>query len=184
MAEEDKKSAYEFSIAGFKLKLNSAFLAMAIPIATTLGGGLWGAFEFYQDYVGMKKKIAAYISPDLSEFDKRLAVIEENSTKTTDYTRDIKNDLKSDIRRTETVAEQIERSMKQTQRELDQDFKSVQKDIRASLDRSREDMEKLKRDTDARLDRVVRDTDNKVERLSKSVDDKIKTAIDNPLAGK
>ena len=95
MAEE-KKEAYEFSIAGFKLKLNSAFLAMAIPIATTVGGAMWGAFEFYKDYTDMKVKIQKYVAPDLSAFDKRLAVIEENSQKTTDYTRDIKNDIKQD----------------------------------------------------------------------------------------
>ena len=74
MAEE-KKEAYEFSIAGFKLKLNSAVLAMAIPIATTVGGAMWGAFEFYKDYTDMKVKIQKYVAPDLSAFDKRLAVI-------------------------------------------------------------------------------------------------------------
>ena len=84
---EEKKEAYEFSIAGFKLKLNSAFLAMAIPIATTIGGAMWGAFEFYKDYMDMKVKIQKYVAPDLSSFDKRLAVIEENSQKTTEIGR-------------------------------------------------------------------------------------------------
>jgi hypothetical protein len=128
MAEE-KKEAYEFSIAGFKLKLNSAFLAMAIPIATTVGGAMWGAFEFYKDYTDMKTKIQKYVAPDLSAFDKRLAVIEENSQKTTDYTRDIKNDIKQDLRRLEVVVEQVERTTKQSQRDTENEVRQLRKEI-------------------------------------------------------
>lgn len=159
------------SIGGYEF--TPAKLMVAATIVSSALGGLYGSFEVYKDYMGMKKKIAEYVSPDLSEFDKRLSVIEENSQKTSDYTRDIKNDLKQDLRRNESVTEQIERSVKQAQRETDQDLKAVQKDLRANLDKAREDLEKLKRDTD-----------NKLERVERNVDNKIKTAIDNPLANK
>jgi hypothetical protein len=159
------------SIGGYEF--TPAKLMIAATIVSSALGGLYGTFEVYKDYMGMKKKIADYITPDLSEFDKRLAVIEQNSAKTSDYTRDIKNDLKNDLRRNETVTEQIERSVKQSQRETDADLKTIQKDLRASLDRTRDDMEKLKRDTDSRLDRVSREVDSKIQK-----------AIDNPLANK
>jgi hypothetical protein len=159
------------SIGGYEF--TPAKLMIAATIVSSALGGLYGTFEVYKDYMGMKKKIADYITPDLSEFDKRLAVIEHNSAKTSDYTRDIKNDLKNDLRRNETVTEQIERSVKQSQRETDADLKTIQKDLRASLDRTRDDMEKLKRDTDSRLDRVSREVDSKIQK-----------AIDNPLANK
>ena len=135
MAEE-KKEAYEFSIAGFKLKLNSAFLAMAIPIATTVGGAMWGAFEFYKDYTDMKVRIQKYVAPDLSAFDKRLAVIEENSQKTTDYTRDIKKDLKQDLRRLEVVVEQVERTSKQAQRDSENDVRQLRKEIDSKIQKA------------------------------------------------
>ena len=135
MAEE-KKEAYEFSIAGFKLKLNSAFLAIAIPIATTVGGAMWGAFEFYKDYTDMKVKIQKYVAPDLSAFDKRLAVIEENSQKTTDYTRDIKNDIKQDLRRLEVVVEQVERTSKQAQRESETEVRQLRKEIDSKIQKA------------------------------------------------
>jgi len=159
------------SIGGYEF--TPAKLMIAFTLASSILGGLYGAFEVYKDYVGMKKKISEYAAPDLTDFDKRLAVIEENSQKGADYTRDIKNDLKTDIRRAESVTEQIERSVKQAQRETDQDLKLMQKDLRANLDRTRDDMDKLKRETDSKLDR-----------LNRSVDDKIQKAIDNPLAGK
>ena len=157
------------SIGGYEF--TPAKLMVAFTIVSSILGGLYGAFEVYKDCIGMKKKIAEYVAPDLSEFDKRLAVIEENSQKTTDYTRDIKNDLKGDIRRNETVTEQIERSVKQAQRESDQDLKAVRKDVIDRLDRVRDDMDKLKRDNE-----------NKLEKLSRDLDTKIQKAIDNPLA--
>ena len=159
------------SIGGYEF--TPAKLMVAFTLVSSILGGLYGVFEVYKDYMGMKKKIADYITPDLSEFDKRLAVIEQNSAKTSDYTRDIKNDLKNDLRRNETVTETIERSVKQSQREIDTDLKTVQKDLRASLDRTRDDMEKLKRDTEARLDKLNRDVDSKIQK-----------AVDNPLANK
>jgi hypothetical protein len=81
------------SIGGYEF--TPAKLMVAATIVSSALGGLYGTFEVYKDYMGMKKKIADYITPDLSEFDKRLAVIEQNSAKTSDYTRDIKNDLKN-----------------------------------------------------------------------------------------
>ena len=133
---EEKKEAYEFSIAGFKLKLNSAFLAMAIPIATTIGGAMWGAFEFYKDYMDMKVKIQKYVAPDLSSFDKRLAVIEENRQKTTDYTRDIKNDLKQDLRKLETIVESVERNSKQAQRETETEVRQLRREIDSKIQKA------------------------------------------------
>lgn len=169
------------SIGGYEF--TPAKLMVAFTLVSSILGGLYGAFEVYKDYQEMKTKISEYTAPDLSEFDKRLAVIEENSSKTTDYTRDIKNDLKTDIRRNESVTEQIERSVKQAQRETDEDIKSAQKDLRNSLDRSRDDMDKLKRDTEAKIESLTRTVNDKVERLNKTVDDKIQKALDNPLAG-
>ena len=109
---------------------------IAFGIVSTVLGGLYGAFETYKGYQDMKTKIEKYVAPDLSEFDKRLAVIEENSAKTTDYTRDIKNDLKNDIRRLETVVESVERSSKQSQRETDQDVRALRKEIDSKIQKA------------------------------------------------
>jgi len=177
-----KKEAYEVSLGGFKLKLNNTMIAMAIPILSALGGTMWGAFEFYQDYMDMKAKIQKYIAPDLTEFDKRLAVIEQNqdstsktlqdsASKTADYTRDIKNDLKQDIRRIESVVENIERSQKQSSREVDVQVREVQTELR-----------KNSRDLDQAIKNGQRETDQAIKNIQREVDSKIQKAIDNPLS--
>ena len=119
------------SIGGYEF--TPAKLMVAVTIVSSTLGGLYGAFEVYKDYQGMKKRIAEYVAPDLSQFDKRLAVVEENSQKTADYTRDIKNDLKDDLRRMEKVVEQVERTSKQSQRETEQDVRTLRKEMDAKI---------------------------------------------------
>jgi len=122
------------SIGGYEF--TPAKLMVAFTLVSSILGGLYGAFEVYKDYQSMKKRIAEYVAPDLSVFDKRLAVIEETSNKTNDYTRDIKNDIKNDIRRLESVVEQVERSQKQTQREIDQDVRQLRKEIDGKIQKA------------------------------------------------
>lgn len=166
------------SIGGYEF--TPAKLMVAFTLASSLLGGLYGAFEVYKDYVGMKKKIAEYSAPDLSGFDKRLAVIEENSQKTSDYTRDIKVDLKNDLRRNESVTESVERSVKQAQRETEQEMRQARKDVREDLDKARAEVNAIRKE----MAEARREISREVEQLKKEVDGKIQKAIDNPLANK
>jgi len=166
------------SIGGYEF--TPAKLMIAATIVSSTLGGLYGAFEVYKDYIGMKKKIASYEAPDLSGFDKRLAVIEENSQKTSDYTRDIKVDLKNDLRRNETVTEQVERSVKSAQRETEAEMREMRKAVREELEKARNEANTIRREmADAR-----REIEREVIQLKKEVDSKIQKAIDNPLANK
>jgi hypothetical protein len=141
------------SIGGYNF--TPAKLMIAGGIISSVLGGLYGTFEVYKDYMSMKEAIANYVTPDLSEIHKKLAVASENSDKAVQYTQDIKNDLKSDIRRLENVVENVERSTKQTQRELDGDMRALRKETEIAI-----------KETNANLDK------------------KIQRALDNPLAGK
>ena len=166
------------SIGGYEF--TPAKLMIAFTIASSALGSLYGAFEVYKDYQGMKKKIAEYSAPDLSGFDKRLAVIEENSQKGADYTRDIKTDLKNDIRRNESVTEQVERSVKTAQRETEQEMRQARKDVREDLDKARAEVNAIRKE----MAEARREISREVEVLKREVDNKIQKAIDNPLAGK
>ena len=139
------------SVGGYNFTPAKLMIAGAI-ISSTLGF-LYGAFEVYKDYMSMKEAIANYVTPDLSEINKKLAVVTENSNKAVEYTQDIKNDLKSDIRRLEGIVDGVERSTKQTQRELDGDMKILRKETEVGI-----------REANANVDR------------------KIQKALDNPLA--
>lgn len=166
------------SIGGYEF--TPAKLMIAFTIVSSVVGTLYSGFEVYKDYQNMKKKISEYVAPDLSGFDKRLAVIEQNSEKTTDYTRDIKNDLKGDIRRNETVTEQIERSVKTAQRESDTEMRDLRKGVREDLDKERTELQSMRQEN-AQLKKEI---DRELVLLKKDVDTKIQKAVDNPLANK
>jgi len=184
------------SIGGYEF--TPAKLMVAFTLASSLLGGLYGCFEVYKDYMGMKKKIAEYVAPDLTEFDKRIAIIDQKIKKTEDsvneangYTRDIKNDLKSDLRRNESVTEQVERSVKAAQRESDAEMREMRKGVREDLDKARAEaaavrteMAQARREISAETQTLKKEVTKEVEVLKKELDQKIQKAIDNPLANK
>jgi len=192
LEEAKKKYASKdtvISIGGYEF--TPAKLMVAFTIVSSTLGGLYGCFEVYKDYMDMKNKIAKYVAPDLSEFDKRLAVIEQNSEKTTDYTRDIKNDLKGDIRRNESVTEQIERSVKTAQRESDSEMRDLRKGVREDLDKERAELQamrqenaQLRKEVTSELNTTKKEISREVDTLRREVDSKIQKAVDNPLANK
>ena len=122
------------SIGGYEF--TPAKLMVAATIVSTILGGLFGAFEVYKSYQDMKTKIEKYVTPDLTEIEKKLAIVEENSQKSSDYTRDIKNDLRADIRKLEKIVEDVERSSKQSQREQDRDLREIRREIDAKIQKA------------------------------------------------
>ena len=188
------------SVGGYDF--TPAKLMVVATILSSVLGALYGAFEVYKDYIGMKKKIAEYVSPDFSEFDKRLAVIEENSTKTAqavqegsdktaEYTRDIKNDLKGDIRRLEKVVEEVERNNKQISRDVDKaiaeaktEIRAAQKQVDTASTQLNKDVSAAVRNTEQQLRAQDREVDQKLKALERKIADDLKKALDNPLANK
>jgi hypothetical protein len=122
------------SIGGYEF--TPAKLMVAATIVSTILGGLYGAFEVYKSYQDMKIKIEKYVTPDLTEIEKKLAIVEENSQKSSDYTRDIKNDLRADIRKLEKIVDDVERSSKQSQREQERDLRELRKEIDAKIQKA------------------------------------------------
>ena len=131
---EDK----EISVAGFSFKLTNKLMIMVVTIAPVVGGAFWGVFEVYNDYMGMRSAIKNYVSPDFTDYEKKIALLEESTSKVNDYTRDIKNDIKNDVRRLEKIVEQVERDGKVLAREVDKDLREMRKEtdnkIRRALD--------------------------------------------------
>ena len=122
------------AIGGYEF--TPAKLMVAFTIVSSVLGGLYGTFEVYKDYQGMKKKIAEYVSPDLSELNKKMEITMQNSEKAVQYTQDIKNDLKQDVRRLEKVVEQVERDGKTLNREVDQDMRAIRKEIDSKIQKA------------------------------------------------
>lgn len=135
---------------------------------STLGGALWGGFEFYKDYMDMKE-IIQNIDIDAIAAANKLQL--QKLDDAIDYTRDIKDDLRQDIIRVEGVAEDAGRRTKAIQDSID--------------DRLRE-IENLNRETEKDVRDTMRATENRIDESMRRLDEDLKQtlqeALDNPLS--
>ena len=184
----------EIEAAGMKIK--GGKILLILPILGTLGGGLWGGFEFYKDYMNMREKIESYSAPDLSGFEKKLAVLHEemkslkemesmikqSADDARDYTKDIKRDLKDEMHHMSKQVDDIEKRGKEAFRmvreSIDINDTKVRKLVTDSGDRFDKRREQLRNDMDALEKRIK----GEMKELQTKVDEKIKKALNNPLS--
>lgn len=156
----------EIEFGGMTFKGGKIFVILTA--LSTLGGALWGGFEFYKDYMDMKE-IIQNIDIEAIQSANELQLQKLNDA--IDYTRDIKNDLRQDIMRVESVTEDTSRRMKNIQTEID--------------DRLRV-MENLNRETEKDVRDTMRSTERRIEedmrRLDKDLRRILQEALDNPLS--
>ena len=167
------------------IKVGGSKLLLVLPLIGTLGGGLWAGFEFYKDYMDMREKIESYSAPDLSGFDKKLAVlrqdmnnlkeleviIKQSASDARDYARDIKNDLKDEIIRTEKLVEAVDRRTK-----------TIQDDVRSAIDKENDRNNTLRDRINSRMDSLDDSLSSKMKTLQEETNAKIRKALDNPLS--
>ena len=168
------------SIGGYEF--TPAKLMVAFTLISSILGGLYGTFEVYKDYQGMKKKIAEYVSPDLAELYKKIEVLDANTSKMTEYTNNIKNDLKSDVRRLETVVEAVERTTKTDQRLTDSAVKEIKRDADNTLKEIKRDVDNTLKEVNREMVKNQKETAAEIRTVRSEVDAKIKKALDNPLS--
>ena len=136
-------------------------MVVLLTALSTLGGGLWGGFEFYKDYMDMKEIIQ---SIDVDAIDARNDVIETKLDEAIDYTRDIKSDLRDDIMSVEQQADRVEDMVRESEEK-----------VRVMIDKADERFEN-------RRDSLVRDTDAKIKEVEDKLNEKIQKVLDNPLS--
>ena len=173
----------EVEVGGVKFKGGRMMALLAL--LSTAGGGLWAGFEFYKDYMNMRETIEEYTAPDLSGFDKKLAVlrqdmnnlkelekiIKQSALDARDYARDIKNDLKGEIVRTEKLVEGVDRRTK-----------TIQDEVRSMVDKENDRNSTLRDRINSRMDSLDDSLSNKMKTLREETNAKIRKALDNPLS--
>jgi hypothetical protein len=129
-----------------------------------------------------KKKIAEYVTPDLTELYNKIEVLDANTSKMTEYTNNIKNDLKQDVRRVESIVENMERSTKSSQRETDLAIKEIKKESDTTLKEVRRYSDQSVKEVTQELAKNQKETTAEIRVLRNEVDMKIQKALDNPLS--
>lgn len=185
------------------VKFTGGKMFAIITALTTLTGGLYGSFEVYKDYMDMKSKISSYVSPDLSNINTKLAVLEEELKSIKEISaahveiievygdkldfmqngieaneasnRDMKRDMREDIAHVESIVDKVEN-----------DIQEIENDVREAIDiaeqRAENKRDALQNDYDAARERLQTNVGRELKDLEDRLNKKLQRALDNPLA--
>jgi len=178
------------------VKLGGSKLLLIVPLIGTLVGGLYGGFEAYQRYLSMEARISEFVTPDLSDYDKRIAIMENkfavidrsiallkdeiSSIKDTSEgqyltIKDLKHSIREDIDRQEKIIDKVE-----------DDISGIESDVRATIDvaegRFESKRDQLQKDYVQKSDTIREDVERKITDLEVRLNKKLQRALDNPLA--
>jgi len=178
------------------VKLGGSKLLLIVPLIGTIVGGLWGGFEAYQRYLSMEARISEFVTPDLSDYDKRIAIMEnkfsvidrgidllkdeitsikEASEKQYLTIKDLKQSIRDDIDRQEKIIDKVE-----------DDISGIEADVRTAIDvadgRFESKRDQLQNDYEQKSDTIRVDVERKLTDLETRLNNKLQRALDNPLA--
>ncbi len=154
----------EFEFAGMTFKGGKMFIVLTA--LSTLGGGAWGAFEFYNDYRNMKETIESYVAPDMSGIEQELAVQSESMASilvTIDQVEKkldlVEDRLTEDMDKVEALARRVDDQTNTTQREVRDDIYNIE----------------------SKVNERMRTLDADLRQTRKDLEEKIQIILDNPL---
>jgi hypothetical protein len=156
----------ELEFGGMTFKGGKAMVL--VTALSTLGGALWGGFEFYKDYMDMKEIIQNIDTTEIENRNKQIEIKMEEMlaqvNQATDYSRSIKNDLRDDFNRMEKNIDRVE-----------DESRNMEDKVKELIDRASERF-------DNKRESLQTDTQLQIQSVEDRLNKKIQQALDNPLA--
>lgn len=202
--EEEVENLKNTKMKIFGITMTPTTIGAAFAILSSIVGGLYGSFQVYDDYMGMKEIIA---NIDTDAIEARNNEIELQLEQAIEYTRDIKSGLRDDILSLEATTDRVEDDMRALELRVDTSLenaedriRATQSDIDSTLIGVRADMDQVQKDVTQSIREVealiresekdVRDTmrdteeriDSSMRTLRSDLEMKLQEALDNPLA--
>lgn len=161
----------EASFGGLTFKGGKIFgLLVAL---STLGGGLYGGFEFWKKFQDMSAQIEAYTAPDLSGFDKRIdltkAEMEAQNEILSKQVESIKGEVELILQEVQLIASVVndqKTDLKTSIRDMQQDVRHITGIVDSVEDKQKAD---------------TREIFEELKLIEEELDLQIKKALENPL---
>ena len=153
---------------GLKFTGGKFFIIISL-IGAIIGGG-WTGYKFYDDYLDMKQQVQEFVAPDLSGFDKRIELIQQEVSMLSEEmqmilsevelvastAKELKDDLKSDVR-------QLEKDSRHTESLVDSIKNNTREELRLFEDMIRELEDNLQLEIDKALNNPLGNISAKVK---------------------
>ena len=131
----------EVDIGGVKFKGGKIFLILSA--LSSAGAALWGGFEFWKDYQNLVATVQNYTAPDLSGFDKKLAVMTKTMGTVSKEMTSVRNrvlevqqivrDIRQDTRADATSLENAISAVDKRSRVLDMETRAAMRQAEKTL---------------------------------------------------
>ena len=140
---------------GLKFTGGKFFIIISL-IGAIIGGG-WTGYKFYDDYLDMKQQVQEFVAPDLSGFDKRIELIQQEVSMLSEEmqmilsevelvastAKELKDDLKSDVRQlekdsghTESLVDSIKNSTREELRLFEDMIRELEDNLQLEIDKA------------------------------------------------
>ena len=161
----------EVSIGGISFK-GGKMMAIILALSSAVGA-LYGGFEMYKRFQDMSAAIEAYQEPDLSGFDKKIALVESETKAELELIKQQINGIKSEL---DLILDEIN-IVASTARELKDDLKT---DLR-NMEQDVRHITEIVNDVEDRQKEDTREVMNELKLIEENLDLQINKALNNPL---
>ena len=174
----------------FGITMTPTTIGAAFAVISSIVGGLYGAFQVYDDYMGMKE-IVQNIDVEAISAENALVItkMEENMVRieeAIEYTRDIKSGLRDDIMGIEKQVDRVEDNLRKQEDEVREIIQNAEERFENKRDALQNDYDEKANNLRDSSDQRMSDLEAKVGRdlrnLETELMGKLQRALDNPLA--
>ena len=163
----------EVSVGGISFK-GGKMMAIILALSSAVGA-LYGGFEMYKRFQDMSEAIEAYQEPDLSGFDKKIALVESQTQAQVELVSQQLNALKSELEIILGEIDLISQVSRELKDDLKTDLRSMEGDVRHITEIVNDVEDRQKEDTRELLDEL--------KLIEENLDLQINKALNNPLSG-
>ena len=154
----------ELEFGGVKVKGKGKIIPLIIGLSTFVGF-LYGGFEVYKRYIDMEEKINSFVAPDLSDFDKRIELIQQEVS----MLQQEMGMILEEVNLVASTAKELKDDLKSDVRQLEKDSRHIESMVDNIKNNTREEL------------RLFEDS---IKELENDLDLKINKALNNPLSAK
>tara|TARA_X000001382_G_scaffold84926_1_gene60179 strand:+ start:504 stop:1019 length:516 start_codon:yes stop_codon:yes gene_type:complete len=158
---------------GMKFSGGKFFIILSL-IGTIIGGG-WTGYKFYDDYLDMKQQVQDFVAPDLSGFDKKIALASAEMDKRLELIEKelemIKGEMSMILEEVQLVAgvsSELKNDLKADLRAMNNDIRHITEIVNDIEDRQKED---------------TREIFDEIKIIEENLELNIDKALNNPLSG-
>jgi flagellar biosynthesis GTPase FlhF len=199
--EQEVENLKNTKVKLFGITMTPTTIGMLFALISSILGGLYGAFQVYDDYMGMKEivqnidvdvietrnqqieaslaNVNKEITIQIQSIQKQIDDLEKRQRENKVDTREQINQMDSQVRRVEKLSRDTEADVRQIIQNAEERFDNKRDALQNQYDTKASD---LRESSSQRMTDLEEKMNRQMKELESQLNDKLQRALDNPLA--